>query len=49
MDEALLVDLLAVHDIGRDLAKEGAPPEVWRRYREQRDSVLAAADIPVAA
>jgi hypothetical protein len=49
MDEALLVDLLAIHVIGRELAKEGASPEVWRRYRVERDSVLAAADAPVAA
>lgn len=49
MDEALLVDLLAVQAIGRELAEEGASPEVWRRYREKRDSVLAAADALVAA
>lgn len=49
MDEALLIDVLAMHEIGRQLAEEGASEEMWRRYREQRDRVLAAADVAVAA
>lgn len=43
MREDLLVELLAVHALGRQLATEGASTEVWRRYRVWRDDVLAAA------
>ena len=49
MDEALTVEVLAVHDLGRELLAEGATVEQMRRYRQWRDSVLAAADVPVAA
>jgi hypothetical protein len=49
MDEALLIDVLAVYEIGRQLTEEDASDEMWRRYRERRDRVLAAADVTVAA
>jgi hypothetical protein len=49
VDEALLIDALAVYEIGRQLAGEDASEETWRRYRERRDCVLAAADVTVAA
>jgi hypothetical protein len=49
VDEDLLVDVLAMHAVGRQLTKEGASEEMWRRYRVRRDRVLAAADVSVAA
>lgn len=48
MDEALLVDVLAVHAIGRELASRDASPMEWSRYREWRDVVIAAAGVHVA-
>jgi hypothetical protein len=49
MDEALLIDALAMYEMGRQLAEEDVSEETWRRYRERRDRVLAAADVTVAA
>ena len=49
MDEALLVDVLAVYALGRQLAEEGASEEMWHRYREQRNRVLSAVDVRAAA
>jgi hypothetical protein len=49
VDEALRIDALALYEVGRQLAEEDASEETWRRYRERRDRVLAAADITVAA
>lgn len=39
-DEETLVEILAVHDYGRELAAEGATVEQMRRYREWRDEVV---------
>jgi hypothetical protein len=44
MDEALHVDLHAVHEVGRQLRAEGATEEEWAAYRAWRDEVLAVAE-----
>lgn len=44
MDEALAVEVLAVHDVGRQLHAESASAAEWRRYRAWRDAVIADAD-----
>jgi len=49
MDETSTIEILAVHDLGRELLAEGAAEEEMARYREWRDRVLAAADVTVAA
>lgn len=49
MDEALTVEVHAVHEVGRQLAADDASDETWRRYREWRDRVLATADELAAA
>lgn len=49
MDEALLVELLAVYELGRRIAEEGVSEKMWRRYREHRDRVLKAAEVLAAA
>lgn len=49
MDEALIVELLAVYELGRQLTAEQAPEPVMRRYRAWRDEVLASANPAAAA
>ncbi len=49
MDEALVVELLAVHALGRELAAEGASERKWAAYRAWRDRVIAEATLRMAA
>jgi hypothetical protein len=44
-----IVELLALHGLGRLLAAEGATDAEWKRYRTWRDRVLAAVDHSVQA
>lgn len=42
--EDQLVDVLAVYDLGRFLAAEGASSEEWAAYRVWRDRVMERAE-----